>query len=83
MEELNQHLISIGVGCNRDKTAFHLYAIGRSNKKIFFTGEGFSEDINEKVETDDWAYAMRTLIELVQDDSDRQAIILALKDENE
>lgn len=83
MEELNSHLISIGVGCNRTKDAFHLYAIGKNNKKIFFTGDGFSEDINEKVETDDWSFAMSTMIEMVSDDGDRNAIIEALKGEDE
>jgi DNA-binding transcriptional regulator/RsmH inhibitor MraZ len=80
MDDLNEQLISIGIGCNRDKTKFHLYAIGKSNIKTFFTGEGFSEDINERVETDDFVHAFMEMQEIVNDEDGRIMIADSIRE---
>ena len=79
MDDLSEQLISLGVGCNRDKDKFHIYAIGKSNIKVFFTEEGFSEDINERVETDDIVLAVQTVQELIESENSRIELSNSIK----
>jgi len=57
---------SIGVQATKDGK-FYIYCVSISHIKVFFTGDGWSEDINEKVETEDVNFAIDSLREILQD----------------
>ncbi len=77
-EQLEDHLISIGVKSNRDKSKYHIFALGKSNAKAFFTGDGWSEDINLRVETDDVAFAFETLQSLLDTEKKREELLMCI-----
>ena len=65
---------NIGVKSNRDGSKFYIYAISNSDVKVFFTGDDFSEDINDKVETDDFQFAYNALAELLSTEEMRDKL---------
>ena len=59
-------VLALGVQASKEGK-FYIYCVSISHIKVFFTGDGWSEDINEKVETDDVNFAIDSLREILQD----------------
>lgn len=66
---------TIGVDKSSDGKFFHIFAIGKNHKKIFFCEDGsWSENINEKAETDDFMFAFEQLASMIKSEDDRNNI---------
>lgn len=59
-------VLALGVQASKEGK-FYIYCVSISHIKVFFTGDGWSENINEKVETDDVKFAIESLREILED----------------
>ena len=77
--QLEDYIVSTGIS-NRlskedGKLYFHMFAIGKNNKKLFFCGDYWDEDICKRVESTDFIFVFQELVKNFENEETRDALL--------
>lgn len=79
---LEKHIISAGISnrLSKDdgKLYFHMFVIGKNNKKVFFCGDYWDEDICNVVESTDFIFVFDEFVKIFENKSSRDTILASL-----
>lgn len=77
--QLENYIASAGIS-NRlskedGKLYFHMFAIAKNNKKVFFCGDYWDEDICNRVESTDFVFVFEEFVKVFEDKKSRDTLL--------
>lgn len=76
--KLEDYIVSAGISSRIDissKLYFHIFAISKDNKKVYFCGDYWDEDIKNKVESTDFNFVFDEFVNTFKDNDIKNTLL--------